>query len=50
MKRKNLSHGYGLILIRGSDVLKLICYESDKPGFQSSAEFRKELHELDLLK
>jgi hypothetical protein len=48
MKRKYLLHACGLILIRGSDVLKLICHESNKPGFQSSAEFKKELHELDL--
>ncbi len=41
MKKKNLMHDYGLILIRGSDLLKLTCYESIKPGFQSYAEFKK---------
>jgi hypothetical protein len=50
MKKKNLLLDYGLILIRGSDLLKLICCESIKPGFQSFAEFKKELHELELLK
>ena len=50
MKKKNLLHACGLILIRGSDVLRLICPESNKTGFQSSAEFKRELHELDLLK